>query len=95
MFIDIGMYPCDVAMFAKHLPVLRKMFAVEDRITAEANRRWTLIVLRILFFFVAFANDCAYISLPQPAQLMLFVLITELTLNNFISQFYPTHNNQR
>jgi len=38
MFVDVGRFPCDVAVFADWTSALKKMFTTEDRIVAEANR---------------------------------------------------------
>jgi len=37
--ITVGVYPCDVALFAKHLPELRKVFGIKESYYEEARQR--------------------------------------------------------
>jgi hypothetical protein len=39
LLIRNGVYPCDLALFAKHLPNLRKIFQVDEAYAEEARQR--------------------------------------------------------
>ena len=39
LFIRIDVYPCDLALFAKHLPKLKKIFQVDEDYAEEARQR--------------------------------------------------------